>query len=202
KRANSGRSVRRDRRNRVRHGRPCPPSGQAGTVPPAGATDAAPRKPQGGPVTELPLSRPFPRWFLLALALLFLGLGVHHALKVLKGGGAFSRWQPQIVQIDQGVDIAARFNYPNPPIMAVLLEPLARCAPLAGALVWFYLKVGFALVSLHWIFRLVETPGSRSPPGRRSRPPSSPSSRSSMTSPTATSTCSSSSSSSPSWRPC
>jgi hypothetical protein len=42
--------------------------------------------------------------------------------------------------------------------MAVLLEPLVRLHPLAGALTWFALKVAFALVSLYWIFRLVELP--------------------------------------------
>jgi hypothetical protein len=63
---------------------------------------------------------------------------------------------PQLLDLEKGVDIARQHNYPNPPIMAVLLEPLAKLPPLAAALVWFYLKVGFTLLALFWIFRLVE----------------------------------------------
>jgi hypothetical protein len=40
--------------------------------------------------------------------------------------------------------------------MAVLLEPLTRLPPLAGALAWFYLKAALALLSLRWVFALVE----------------------------------------------
>src|SRR5262249_49266933 len=46
----------------------------------------------------------------------------------------------------------------NPPVMAVLLRPLAALPPLVGALVWFYLKVGMTLLAFHWVFRLVEEP--------------------------------------------
>src|SRR5207237_462902 len=68
---------------------------------------------------------------------------------------AFHRWQPQIRQMDEK-DIAREFNYPNPPVMAVVLEPLALMPPLAGALTWFVLEVAMALASLYWVFRLVE----------------------------------------------
>jgi hypothetical protein len=40
--------------------------------------------------------------------------------------------------------------------MALLLEGLVRLPPLVGSLTWFYLKVGMALVSFYWVFRLVE----------------------------------------------
>jgi alpha-1,2-mannosyltransferase len=96
------------------------------------------------------------RWFLAALVLLFVALAVRYSFKVLDDRSAFNRWRPQIQQLDTA-DISARFNYPNPPIMAVLLEPLALLPPVAGALVWFTLKSAMALVSLYWVFRLVES---------------------------------------------
>jgi hypothetical protein len=111
------------------------------------------------------LSRTGQRWFGCALLILFLALGVKYSAKVIRtGGGAFTRWQPQVLQLRDGIDISERFEYPNPPIMAVLLEPLALLPPVAGALVWFALKVGMALLALWWAFRLVEAPDVPFPP--------------------------------------
>src|SRR4051794_20531865 len=95
------------------------------------------------------------RWFLAALVLLFLALSVRYSIKALGGGGAFDRWRPNIQEMDEK-DISREFNYPNPPVMAVILEPLALLPPVVGALAWFALKAAMALVSLYWVFRLVE----------------------------------------------
>jgi hypothetical protein len=95
--------------------------------------------------------------FLAALVVLFVLLGARHAVKVTHTRSAFLRWRPQLEQVEQGVDISAQFNYPNPPIMAILLEPLAKMPPLTGAMVWFSLKALMALVSLWWVLRLIET---------------------------------------------
>jgi alpha-1,2-mannosyltransferase len=107
------------------------------------------------------------RWFLTGLVLLFLALGVRYSFKVLDDRSAFRRWQPQLQQLGEGVDIARQFNYPNPPIMAVLLEPLALLPPVVGALVWFFLKAALAILSLYWIFRLIETSDLPFPPWAR-----------------------------------
>jgi alpha-1,2-mannosyltransferase len=101
--------------------------------------------------------------FLGLLVVLFALLGLRYSIKVLQDRSAFRRWQPQIQQLSEGVDLSARFNYPNPPIMAVLLEPFARMPPLAGAITWFSLKLAMAVVSLYWVFRLVEAGGIRFP---------------------------------------
>lgn len=102
------------------------------------------------------------RWFLLALCLLFLALSIQYTLKVTSpqnsDRSAFLRWRNQLLDLDEGVDIYARYNYPNPPIMALLLEPLAELPPLVGSLTWFYLKVGMAIIVFWWAFQLVETP--------------------------------------------
>jgi hypothetical protein len=107
------------------------------------------------------------RWFVLALLFLFVGLSVQYSIKVLKGGGAISRWGPQLLGLADGEDIYQTYNYPNPPVMALLLYPVAKLPPLAGALVWFYLKVGMTLLALHWVFRLVESPDRPFPPWAR-----------------------------------
>jgi alpha-1,2-mannosyltransferase len=114
-----------------------------------------------------PLSRQ--RWYTLGLIVFFLALSIPYGIKAWRNGSAFQRWQPQISALNDGVDIAQRFNYPNPPIMALLLYPLARlplvledmgmpakAASTFAALCWFYIKVGLTLLAFRWIFQLVE----------------------------------------------
>lgn len=109
------------------------------------------------------------RWYTLGLVVFFLALSIPYGIKAWRNGSAFQRWQPQISALSEGVDIAQRFNYPNPPIMALLLYPLARlpvvlesmgvpakAASTVAALCWFYIKVGLTLLALRWIFQLVE----------------------------------------------
>jgi hypothetical protein len=101
------------------------------------------------------------RLFLAALVLLFAAVSVQYSMKVAKGKGAITRWAPQIQHLEDGEDISKQYAYPNPPIMALLLWPISELItanPLAGALVWFYLKVGMAVVCVLWVFRLVEDP--------------------------------------------
>jgi hypothetical protein len=98
-------------------------------------------------------------WFLIGLLALFVGVSVQYSHKALANRSAILRWQPQLLGLDDGVDIAERYNYPNPPIMAVLLYPLAKLPPLAAALVWFYAKVALTLLALRWVFQLVEEAG-------------------------------------------
>jgi hypothetical protein len=96
-------------------------------------------------------------WLIVGLLLFFFLLSIQYSYKAVAGRSAFVRWRSQIEQLDD-VDIYQQFNYPNPPIMALLLEGLMRLPPLAGSLAWFYLKVGMALFAIAWVFRMVETP--------------------------------------------
>jgi hypothetical protein len=50
-------------------------------------------------------------------------------------------------------------EYPNPPVMAIILRPFAALPPMAGALGWFYLKVVMAALAAVWVFRLVAPRG-------------------------------------------
>jgi alpha-1,2-mannosyltransferase len=114
-----------------------------------------------------PLSRPLldPRryWFMAGLLAFFVALSVRYSFKVLDdkhpNRSAFYRWREQILDLVQrDVNIFDCCNYPNPPIMVVLLEPLAYLTPLAGSLLWYYLKVGMAVWAILGTFRLVEDP--------------------------------------------
>jgi hypothetical protein len=121
------------------------------------------------------LSSPAPlswqRGCAVALVLLFVALSIPYGIKAWHNGSAFQRWQPQISALSEGVDIAQRYNYPNPPIMALLLYPLARLPAVAqewglsekaastlAALCWFYIKAGLTLLAFRWVFQLVEEP--------------------------------------------
>jgi alpha-1,2-mannosyltransferase len=110
-------------------------------------------------------------WYALGLALFFAALSIPYGIKAWHNGSAFQRWQPQISALGDGVDIAQRYNYPNPPIMALLLYPLARlpaavqqwglperAASIFAALCWFYIKAGLTLLAFRWVFQLVEEP--------------------------------------------
>lgn len=110
------------------------------------------------------------RVFVVALLGLFVAVSVQYSLKVLdarhgvQSRSAIQRWREQLLQLDAGENIYARFTYPNPPIMALVLRPIADLPPLVGALTWFYLKVAMALAAFAAIFRVIETPEMPFPP--------------------------------------
>jgi hypothetical protein len=121
-------------------------------------------KPMDPDTVTRSLSPSWQRWFAGGLLLLFAAVSVQYTLKAANGGTAFVRWRDQIQEFDSGENPYQRHNYPNPPIMALLLWPLVQLPPVVGALCWFYLKVGMTLLALHWVFRLVEAPGQPFPP--------------------------------------
>jgi alpha-1,2-mannosyltransferase len=100
------------------------------------------------------------RWFLLGLCVFFVIINIQYVAKIARSDrelrSAFVRWSGQIAELGSGADIWARHNYPNPPIMALILKPLVQLPPLAGSLTWFYLKVAMAVISLHWMLRLLD----------------------------------------------
>jgi len=110
------------------------------------------------------------RWFVAGLLALFAAVSIQYTVKVLtpRNGettrSAIVRWREQLLQLDAGENIYQRFTYPNPPVMALALRPIAELPPLAGALLWFYLKVGLALAAFAMVFRLAEDEGVPFPP--------------------------------------
>jgi len=110
------------------------------------------------PSASRALSQPRLNWFVVGLLVCFVGLSVQYTFKALANRSAIERWFHQLVDFGEGVDVWALHNYPNPPIMALLLEPLGKLPSIAGALLWFYLKIGMAALAILWTFRLIEVP--------------------------------------------
>jgi alpha-1,2-mannosyltransferase len=95
-------------------------------------------------------------------------VSVQYCAKILKPRGdghtnsAILRWKAEFEEMEQGENVHAKYNYPNPPILPQLLTPVFRLIEVnfvAGAMTWFVLKLGMAVVSWLWAFRLVQTPG-------------------------------------------
>ncbi len=101
--------------------------------------------------------------FLGVLAIIVVGISLKYAAKISKVGddgrhsrSAFLRWRSMILDLSAGANIYVGVNeYPNPPIMAVILRPFAELPPFTGAMAWFYAKVLMAIVSALWVFRLL-----------------------------------------------
>ena len=102
--------------------------------------------------------------FIGVLAVLLVAMNVQYITKVSKPGvsgeqtrSAFLRWRAMIRNVFEGVNVYTGLNeYPNPPVMAIILRPFAELPPLAGALAWFYAKVAMAVLAAIWIFRIVQ----------------------------------------------
>jgi hypothetical protein len=77
---------------------------------------------------------------------------------------AFLRWKPQVEALDRGEDIYDRYQYPNPPIMALVLRPFMRLPSPTDAVVWLFFKAALAAVGIVWVFRLVSESGREFPP--------------------------------------
>ena len=88
-------------------------------------------------------------------AILF-AASVPYAVKASAQASAFVRWHNQIQNLIADADIYLEHNYPNPPMMALLLYPLTLLPPVAGALCWYFLKVGMGLLAIAWSCRLVQ----------------------------------------------
>jgi hypothetical protein len=89
------------------------------------------------------------------LLLVFAPLAVQYFFKARDDRSAFLRWRPQVLDIAR-VDIYERYTYPNPPIMALILWPLAQLPPLVGSFAWFAIKLLLAAVALNWIFLIIQ----------------------------------------------
>jgi alpha-1,2-mannosyltransferase len=102
------------------------------------------------------------RLFLLGLGAFFLIVSIQYLLKVQlserDNPSAIVRWSPQLEKLRDGHNIWLEHNYPNPPIMALILMPFTMLPAGACALVWFYFKVALTALALHWILSLLDRP--------------------------------------------
>lgn len=108
--------------------------------------------------------------------LLLIGFSVKHLGKVSKirpdhssmDRSALLRWMPQLREMEKGVNIAAAYEYPNPPIMALFLLPLVHLNPLTASLIWFWVKVGLTGLGMYWMFHWIHR--CRAPDGLKAPP--------------------------------
>jgi len=63
-----------------------------------------------------------------------------------EGRSAILRWRPQILELPRK-HINERYSDHRPPIMPLLLTPLARLSPLPCALTWYALAAALAIAS-------------------------------------------------------
>jgi len=104
--------------------------------------------------------------FLGLLAIVLVVMSLQYLTKVAKPGdsgqqtrSAFLRWRAMIRNVFDGVNVYTGLNeYPNPPIMAIVLRPFVELPPVVGAMAWFYAKVAMAALAAIWIFRLIQPP--------------------------------------------
>ena len=100
--------------------------------------------------------------FLGLLVVLLIATSAKYVAKVMKPGdtgqqtrSAFLRWRAMILDVFDGANVYVGKNeYPNPPVMAIILRPFAELPPVAGAMAWFYAKVLMAVLAAVWAFRL------------------------------------------------
>ena len=123
--------------------------------------------------------------FLGLLAIILLVTSLQYAAKVAKPAEHRSsdavrvlRWRAMILDVFAGANpYVGKNEYPNPPVMAIILRPFAELPPIAGAMSWFFAKVLMAVLAALWTFRLVsgdaplrrQRQGGRDPP-RACRP--------------------------------
>lgn len=105
------------------------------------------------------IALPRARWFMLFLAAVLLAVSVQYTVKAMGRRSAIIRWQSALEKLDAGEDIYQRYLHPNSPMLVMLLQPLTFLPPVAGALVWFYVKLALTVIAFVWVFRLVEEPG-------------------------------------------
>lgn len=97
---------------------------------------------------------------LTAMSVFLIVLAAQYLVKISdtrrSNRSAIQRWQPQLLGLDQGEDISKAYQYPNPPVMSVLLLPLARLPSVTMAITWYLAKCAMALVVMAWSLRLVD----------------------------------------------
>ncbi len=103
-------------------------------------------------------------WLLLGLCVVFAVIGTQHYFKMrdavrVNSITAFQRWRPQVLELDQGVNIWQKHNWPNTPIMAMILKPYMNIEPAFwGAQLWLLTKMVCAAVSIWLVILMLDRP--------------------------------------------
>jgi alpha-1,2-mannosyltransferase len=103
----------------------------------------------------------------ILLGILLLGSFLQYALISGEDRSAFNRWREQVQTLARGEDAYERFEYPNAPLMGLILYPLSLLPRDSiggtvfdlGALTWYLLKVAMAALAVVWVVRAVSANG-------------------------------------------
>jgi hypothetical protein len=109
----------------------------------------------------------------VALLLVAGVLSLAYARKAANDRSAFVRWRPQIHALVRGenvytgkdasderdIEADPDTGYPNPPLLAIVLYPLAALPALPGAMAWFFIKAVMIWWVLYWCINLATGPG-------------------------------------------
>ncbi len=91
----------------------------------------------------------------IAALITMIGAGMIYRDKAAEDRSAFIRWRHQVLEMTTWVQVYEKYDFPNPPIMPVTFYPIWLLPPVAGALVWFTIKVGLAATALLFCLRMV-----------------------------------------------
>lgn len=103
-------------------------------------------------------------WIVAALCLAFAAISIQYSAKVHnsdrpKSQSAFLRWRPQIRHMSQEVNIWEHGNWPNPPIMALILKPFMDVEPeLWGSQLWLLTKAVCATIAIFLVLSMLDRP--------------------------------------------
>ena len=82
--------------------------------------------------------------------------------RVRKGGivkPRFSAGGRKLIQLDQGINIWKEYNWPNTPVMAMILKPFMNIDPaFFGSQVWLFVKMICAVASIYLVFSMLDQP--------------------------------------------
>jgi alpha-1,2-mannosyltransferase len=103
-------------------------------------------------------------WIIVGLCVFFAVINVQYFFKVTSSERrdsqtAFQRWRPQVLQLDQGINIWKEYNWPNTPVMAMILKPFMNIDPaFFGSQVWLFAKMICAVASIYLVFSMLDQP--------------------------------------------
>lgn len=113
---------------------------------------------------DLSLRRPTYPLILAGLCVFFALTSLQHIFKIKDGDRptsqtAFQRWRPQVLELDESVNIWKKYIWPNTPLMAMILKPFMNIdSPFLGAQLWALAKMACAVLSIHLVFLMLDRP--------------------------------------------
>src|SRR4051794_3780450 len=102
-------------------------------------------------------------WIVAGLCIFFAIINVQYFFKIIKSErstqSAFQRWRPQVLELDQEVNIWKKYNWPNTPVMAVILKPFMNVDPaFFGSQLWLLAKMMCAVASIYLVILMLDQP--------------------------------------------